>query len=258
MTFDVENPIDPIVGRRIGVYLLQEEVGHGGMGTVYRAERADGEFRQTVAVKLIKRGMDTDLILKRFRRERQILAALNHPNIAYFLGGGSTDDGRPYFVMEYIEGQPLYGYCDEKRLTTSQRLKIFREICFAVNAAHQLKVIHRDLKPSNVLVKIDGKPKLLDFGIAKVLDPDLMATDIEPTATQMRAMTPEYASPEQISGDEIDRASDIYSLGVILYELLTGHRPYSLQRRVPDEDARIIREEEPTNPSGSLTSDENL
>ena len=258
MTFDVENPIDPIVGRRIGVYLLQEEVGHGGMGTVYRAERADGEFRQTVAVKLIKRGMDTDLILKRFRRERQILAALNHPNIAYFLGGGSTDDGRPYFVMEYIEGQPLYGYCDEKRLTTSQRLKIFREICFAVNAAHQLKVIHRDLKPSNVLVKIDGKPKLLDFGIAKVLDPDLMTTDIEPTATQMRAMTPEYASPEQISGDEIDRASDIYSLGVILYELLTGHRPYSLQRRVPDEAARIIREEEPTNPSGSLTRDENL
>jgi len=258
MTFDVENPNDPIIGRRIGVYLLHEEVGRGGMGAVYRAERADGEFRQTVAVKLIKRGMDTDLILKRFRRERQILAALNHPNIAYFLGGGSTDDGLPYFVMEYIEGLPLYGYCDEKRLTTSQRLKIFREICFAVNAAHQLKVIHRDLKPSNVMVKRDGKPKLLDFGIAKVLDPDLMATDIEPTATQMRAMTPEYASPEQISGDDVDRASDIYSLGVILYELLTGHRPYSLQRRVPDEAARIIREEEPTNPSGSLTRDENL
>ena len=258
MTFDAENPNDPIIGRRIGVYLLQEEVGRGGMGAVYRATRADGEFRQTVAVKLIKRGMDTDLILKRFRRERQILAALNHPNIAYFLGGGSTDDGLPYFVMEYIEGRPLYGYCDEKRLTTSQRLSIFREICFAVNAAHQLKVIHRDLKPSNVMVKGDGKPKLLDFGIAKVLDPDLMATDIEPTATQMRAMTPEYASPEQISGDEVDRASDIYSLGVILYELLTGHRPYSLQRRVPDEAARIIREEEPTNPSGSLTRDENL
>lgn len=258
MTFDAENPNDAIVGRRIGVYLLQEEVGRGGMGAVYRAERADGEFRQRVAVKLIKRGMDTDLILKRFRRERQILAALNHPNIAYFLGGGSTDDGRPYFVMEYIEGEPLYAYCDEKRLATSQRLKIFREICFAVNAAHQLKVIHRDLKPSNILVKKDGKPKLLDFGIAKVLDPDLMATDIEPTATQMRAMTPEYASPEQISGEAIDRASDIYSLGVMLYELLTGHRPYSLQRRVPDEAARIIREEEPTNPSGSLTRDENL
>ncbi len=245
-------------GRRIGVYVLHEEIGRGGMGSVYRAERDDGEFKQTVAVKLIKRGMDTDLILRRFRRERQILAALNHSNIAYFLGGGSTDDGLPYFVMEYIDGTPLFRFCDENRLTTNERLNIFRQVCWAVQAAHQMKVIHRDLKPSNILVKKDRKPKLLDFGIAKVFDPDVMATDIEPTATHGRVMTPEYASPEQISGETVTPASDIYSLGVILYELLTGHRPYVFKRNVPHDVERVIREEEPTSLVGSLTKDESL
>ena len=249
---------NPLIGRTIGVYRLIEEIGRGGMGAVYRAERADGEFDQTVAIKLIKRGMDTDLILKRFRRERQILASLNHPNIAYFLGGGSTDDGLPYFVMEYISGEPLYRYCDERRLSLKERLAIFRQICWAVKAAHEIQVIHRDLKPSNIMVKEDGKPKLLDFGIAKVLDPDVMTTDMDPTATQMRAMTPEYASPEQISGGKVGVESDVYSLGVILYELLTGHRPYTIRRRVPEDVARVIREQEPTNPSVSLTRDEDL
>ncbi len=247
-----------MIGRRIGVYRLEEEVGRGGMGVVYRAVRVDGEFDQTVAVKLIKRGMDTDLILKRFRRERQITAALNHPNIAYFFGGGSTDDGLPYFVMEFIVGLPLYKYCDENRLTLKERLTLFRQICWAVQAAHDIQVIHRDLKPSNIMVNIDGKPKLLDFGIAKALDPELMATDDIPTATQMRAMAPEYASPEQISGETVAPASDIYSLGVILYELLTGHRPYRFRRKIADEVARVIREEDPTNPSGSLTRDDAL
>ncbi|HEX2641095.1 MAG TPA: protein kinase, partial [Pyrinomonadaceae bacterium] len=237
---------------------LEEEVGRGGMGVVYRALRVDGEFDQTVAVKLIKRGMDTDLILARFRRERQITAALSHPNIAYFFGGGSTDDGLPYFVMEYIEGLPLYKYCDRNRLNIKERLNVFRQVAWAVAAAHEIKVIHRDLKPSNILVKDDGKPKLLDFGIAKVLDPDLMSSDIDPTATHLRVMTPEYASPEQIAGEEIGVASDIYSLGVILYELLTGHRPYALQRKAPGDAARVIREEMPTNPSGSLTRDDYL
>jgi len=256
---ELENfPEDSMIGRHIGVHKLVREIGRGGMGAVYLAERIDGEFDQTVAIKLIKRGMDTDLILKRFRRERQILAALNHINIAYFLGGGSTDDGLPYYVMEYIEGEPLYRFCDEHHLTIADRLAIFRQICWAVDAAHRIKVIHRDLKPSNILVKADGKPKLLDFGIAKALDPELMATDIDPTATQMRLMTPEYAAPEQISGDSITPATDIYSLGVVLYELMTGHRPYRLKRHIPHEVARVICEEEPALPSGSLVNEERM
>lgn len=254
---DLDNfPEDSMIGRQIGVYRLVRELGRGGMGAVYLADRVDGEFDQTVAIKLIKRGMDTDLILKRFRRERQILAALNHTNIAYFLGGGSTDDGLPYYVMEYIDGEPLYKYCDRNRLSITDRLKIFRQICWAVDAAHRIKVIHRDLKPSNILVKGEGKPKLLDFGIAKALDPELMATDIDPTATQMRLMTPEYAAPEQVKGENITVATDIYSLGVVLYELLTGHRPYRLKRHIPNEVARVICEENPEMPGASLAIDE--
>lgn len=255
-TDDILGP--SMIGRHVGVFRLDHEIGHGGMGTVYRASRVDGEFDQTVAVKLIKRGMDTDQILSRFRRERQILAALNHPNIASFIGGGSTDDGLPYFVMEFIIGKPLYEFCDENTLSVTDRLRIFREICYAVIAAHRTQVIHRDIKPSNILVRADRKPKLLDFGIAKVLDPDLLSSEDEPTATQMRVMTPEYASPEQINGEEVTIASDVYSLGVILYELLTGHRPYNLPRHLRSEAARVIREKEPLSPSACLTMEENL
>ena len=256
MKSDQDIEINSMLGKRVGVYELKREIGRGGMGAVYQAERVDGEFRQTVAIKLIKRGMDTDLILKRFRRERQIIAALDHPNIIYFLAGGATDDGLPYFVMEYIDGKSLYHFCDENKTGIRERLEIFRQICEAVEAAHQKQVIHRDLKPSNILVKTDGTPKLLDFGIAKVLDPELAVTDIDPTATAMRVMTPEYASPEQISGEEITSASDIYSLGIILYELLSGHRPYKLKRRVPHEVARIICEEMPSRPSAPNTDAE--
>ncbi len=253
-----DGELGAMLGRQIGVYRLVREIGRGGMGAVYLAERIDGAFSQKVAVKLIKRGMDTDLVVRRFRNERQILATLNHPNITRLLDGGSTQRGLPYFVMEYVEGEQLYAYCDRRRLNVAERLRIFQKICAAIEEAHRHKIIHRDLKPSNILVKRDGTPKLLDFGIAKLLDPEIGATAMEPTATHLRMMTPQYASPEQISGEPITPASDIYSLGVLLYELLTGHRPYRLKSRAPYEIARAIREEEPTRPSESLTREDNF
>ena len=177
---------DPMLGRRLGAYRIEREIGRGGMGAVYEAVRADNEFNKRAAIKLVKRGMDTDFILRRFRKERQILAALDHPHIGALLDGGTTDDGLPFFVMEYIEGQPLYSYCDSKQLNITERLKLFRSICDAVHYAHQKQVVHRDIKPSNVLVTSAGIPKLLDFGIAKLLNPQI-AGDIthDPTATAM-------------------------------------------------------------------------
>jgi len=249
---------DPMEGRRVGAYRLVREIGRGGMGAVYLAERADSEFQRRVAVKLVKRGMDTDFILRRFRNERQILASLNHQNIARLLDGGTTDDGLPYFVMEYIQGQPVYQYCDERRLALRARLQLFSLVAAAVHYAHQNLVIHRDIKPSNILVTPAGVPKLLDFGIAKLLNPELAADTSPMTATAMRLMTPEYASPEQVQGLAVTPASDIYALGVLLYELLTGHRPYRLRHRSPHEVARVICEEEPERPSVTLSSPEDL
>ena len=250
---------DPMIGRRLGAYRIEREVGRGGMGTVYEALRVDNEFMLRVAIKLVKRGMDTDFILRRFRKERQILAALDHPYIARLLDGGTTDDGLPYFVMEFIEGQPLYRYCDGHNLSIVERLKLFLGVCDAVHYAHQKQVIHRDIKPSNVLITSEGVPKLLDFGIAKLLNPEL-AGEIthDPTATAMRLMTPEYASPEQVQGAPTTPSTDVYSLGVLLYELLTGHRPYRLVNRAPHEIARVICEEEPTPPSVIITRPEDL
>src|SRR5687768_17191059 len=250
---------DPMLGRRLGAYRIEREIGRGGMGAVYEAVRADNEFNKRAAIKLVKRGMDTDFILRRFRKERQILAALDHPHIGALLDGGTTDDGLPFFVMEYIEGQPLYSYCDSKQLNITERLKLFRSICDAVHYAHQKQVVHRDIKPSNVLVTSAGTPKLLDFGIAKLLNP-LIAGDIthDPTATAMRLMTPEYASPEQVQGAPTTPTTDVYSLGVLLYELLTGHRPYRLVNRAPHEIARVICEEAPAPPSIIITRAEDL
>jgi serine/threonine protein kinase/tetratricopeptide (TPR) repeat protein len=241
---------DPMIGRRLGAYRIEREVGRGGMGAVYEAIRVDKEFTMRVAIKLVKRGMDTDFILRRFRTERQILAALDHPHIAHLLDGGTTEDGLPYFVMEFIEGQPLYNYCDTRQLSIADRLKLFKAICDALHYAHQKQVVHRDIKPSNVLVTSEGVPKLLDFGIAKLLNPGLVG-DIthDPTATAMRLMTPEYASPEQVQGAPTSPTTDVYSLGVLLYELLTGHRPYRLSNRAPHEMARVICEEAPAPPS---------
>jgi serine/threonine protein kinase len=255
---DKEAIKDLMIGRQIGAYRLTREIGRGGMGAVYAAERADGSFYRKVAVKLIKRGMDTDFILRRFRQERQILATLDHPYIARLLDGGTTGDGLPYFVMEFIEGKPLYKYADEKKLNIKERLKLFQEICQAIDFAHQSQVIHRDIKPPNILITDEGLPKVLDFGIAKVLNEDLNADTIDATATAMRLMTPEYASPEQICGNPVSPASDIYSLGILLYELLTGHRPYRFPSRAPHEIARVICEDEPDRPSTKITREDNL
>ncbi|HYY93431.1 MAG TPA: protein kinase, partial [Pyrinomonadaceae bacterium] len=249
---------DPMVGRRVGSYRIVREVGRGGMGAVYLAERADSAFHKRVALKVVKRGMDTDFILRRFRHERQILASFDHPNIARLLDGGSTEDALPYFVMEYVEGQPVFRYSDVQRLGVSERLRLFCQVCSAVTYAHQHLVVHRDLKPSNVLVTKDGTPKLLDFGIAKLLNPEMMPDTVTPTASAMRLMTPEYASPEQVQGLAVTPASDIYALGVMLYELLTGHRPYRFANRSPHEVARVICEDEAEQPSRVVSQTEGV
>ncbi|MCS6804680.1 MAG: serine/threonine-protein kinase [Acidobacteriota bacterium] len=240
-------------GQQVGPYQLIREIGHGGMGTVYLAARADEQYQKQVTVKLIKRGMDTDEIIRRFRHERQILANLDHPNIARLLDGGTTEDGRPYFVMEYVEGQPIDEYCHAHALSTRERLKLFRTVCSAVHYAHQNLVVHRDLKPSNILVTSDGVPKLLDFGVAKLLHPESDAQTLTATVMGLRPMTPEYASPEQVRGEPITTASDVCSLGVLLYKLLTGHPPYLFKSHSLQEIERVICEEEPEKPSTAVS-----
>lgn len=241
-------------GARIGQYRVSREIGRGGMGTVHLAYRDDGEFRQQVAVKLVKRGMDTDMILRRFRYERQILADLDHPNIAQLYDGGTTEDGRPYFVMEYIEGEPIDAYCVKHDLDVAQRLKLFQAVCAAVQYAHQNLIVHRDIKTSNILVTAAGVPKLLDFGIAKLLDSS-REESLTAAPLTMRALTPEYASPEQVRGDPITTASDVYSLGVLLYELLAGRRPYEVTSTRPEDIARTVCDTDPVPPSQAVTGE---
>jgi eukaryotic-like serine/threonine-protein kinase len=251
-----ERASEDAAGQRIGSYAVIRELGRGGMGTVYLAARADDNYRQRVAIKLVNRGMDTEAILRLFFMERQILANLEHPNIARLLDGGATADGLPYFVMEYIEGRPINRYCDERRLTVPERLELFGEVCAAVQHAHQHLVVHRDIKPSNILVTAEGVPKLLDFGIAKLLTPGWATETADPTAGMLTRMTPDYASPEQLWGRHITTASDVYSLGVVLYELLCGHRPYRVTGGVPEEMARQVLQGEPLKPSAALTTAE--
>lgn len=248
-----ENQAKSALGLRIGSYRITNEISQGGMGVVYLALRADDEYEKQVAIKLIKSGVDTEEVLRRFRQERQILAGLEHPNIARLLDGGTTETGRPYFVMEYIEGQPIDQYCNHRRLPISAQLELFRTVCSAVQYAHQRRVIHRDLKPSNILVTNEGIPKLLDFGVAKLLDPEVSSHISTRTATVMRLMTPEYASPEQIRGEPITTATDIYSLGVVLYEVLTCQRLYRTGNRPAYEIAKAICEEEPGKPSTAIS-----
>src|SRR5262245_40256803 len=238
-----------LIGRRIGAYRVIRLIGRGGMGAVYLAERDDAQFNQQVAVKIIKRGMDTDFIRQRFLRERQILASLDHPHIARLLDGGATEDGLPYFVMEHVDGAAITDYCEANKLSVVERLKLFRQVCAAVQHAHQKLVAHRDLKPGNILVNRDGAPKLLDFGVAKLLAPDAGQTQ---TATEQRMLTPDYASPEQVRGQTITTSADIYSLGVVLYELLTSRRPHQFKPASPAEIERAICETEPAKPSDAV------
>jgi serine/threonine protein kinase/tetratricopeptide (TPR) repeat protein len=245
-----ESEARSLVGQNIGPYRVTQMIGQGGMGAVYLAARADQAFQKEVAIKLIKRGQDTDDVIRRFRGERQILASLDHPNITRLLDGGTTDDGLPYFVMEYIQGQPIDNYCDSHKLSVDDRLKLFQSVSAAVHFAHQNLVIHRDIKSGNILVSAEGVPRLLDFGIAKLLASEPSVAD--PTLTIARRMTPESASPEQVRGGNITTASDVYSLGVLLYKLLTGHSPYRLAERSADEIEWAICQEDPEKPSAVI------
>jgi eukaryotic-like serine/threonine-protein kinase len=237
-------------GRHVGAYKIVSQLGSGGMGEVYRAVRADGQYTKEVAVKLVRSGLDTGSVIERFRNERQILASLDHPNIARLVDGGTSEEGVPFLVMELIDGEPIDAYCNRRKLTVTERLNLFQQACSAVQYAHQRLVIHRDIKPGNILVTNDGTLKLLDFGIAKILAP-LEAAQTALTMTQ--AMTPEYASPEQIKGETITTATDVYSLGVVLYRMLTGHSPYSADTRSPHKLALAVCETEPDRPSASVS-----
>ncbi len=236
-------------GRRVGHYLIVELIGTGGMGEVYRAVRDDNEYRKEVALKVVRAGQNSGLVIGRFKNERQILATLDHSGIARLLDGGTTEDGMPYFVMELINGQPITEYCDQRKLSITDRLRIFLDVCAAVQHAHQRLIIHRDIKPGNILVTAQAVPKLLDFGIAKILDFDPFEGPSEATLAAFRILTPRYASPEQIKGEPMTTASDVYSLGVVLFELLTGQCPYRLTTGTPQDIAQAATENETQRPS---------
>ncbi len=241
---DIEAAENSLIGQEIGVYEIVGELGFGGMGAVYLAERTDGKFSQRVAVKMLKREFNVEKIRRTFKREKEILSKLNHPNIARLLDAGTTDDGVPYLVMEFIEGLPIDGFCENKNLSLNSRLKLFNKVCEAVLFAHRNLIIHRDLKPSNILITEKGEPKLLDFGISKLLD-----AEENTSVTAIGAMTPEYASPEQIRGETVTTATDIYSLGVVLYKILTNAHPFDLKGKTNGELLKIITENEPVMPS---------
>ena len=242
-------------GRHLSGYTLIREIGRGGMGCVYLAGRSDETFHRQAAIKLVLPPANSATVIARFQQEREILASLDHPHIAKLLDAGVTEEGWPYFVMEFVDGQPIHRWCDERKLNISQRIQLFRGVVDAVRYAHQHLVVHRDLKPSNIFVTNEGQVKLLDFGIAKVLAAR-NAGEAPDTVTLARMMTPEYASPEQVNGAAITTLSDVYSLGVVLYELLTGHRPYRLLSSAMHEMARVIAEVEPARPSEVVATTE--
>ncbi|MGD8495177.1 MAG: serine/threonine-protein kinase [Gemmatimonadales bacterium] len=255
---EVRDAGDPRIGARIGAYRLIRRLGRGGMADVYLGERDDGAFRGRVAVKIQRRGLDTDDLVRRFRAERQILSQLDHPNIARLLDGGTTRDGLPFLVMEYVEGRPITGYCDAHELSVRARLELFVQAVRAVQSAHARLVVHRDIKPSNIFVSDDGIVKLLDFGIAKLLDPAAWPEDSPRTRTGFRPLTPEYASPEQVLGAPITVASDIYQLGLVLYRLLTGGRPYETTATNRRALEQAITETRPARPSEYVESQDEI
>ncbi len=239
-------------GRRLGAWEVLREIGGGGMGAVYLARRADGAFQMQAAIKVLNAPFASDELRQRFRQEREILAQLSHPNIARLLDGGTTEDGLPYLVMEFVDGKPITDYCDEQRASIGERLELLEELCLVVDYLHENKVIHRDLKPANVLVGSNGKLKLLDFGISKLLTP-LGEQTLLATRSGVHLLTPEYASPEQVKGEAITPRTDIYALGVMTYELLSGHRPHSLRSNAMNAIMRAICEDEPERPSTVVT-----
>jgi non-specific serine/threonine protein kinase/serine/threonine-protein kinase len=245
---EIDRPPD-----RIGVYRIIREIGRGGMGSVYLGARADGQFEQQVAVKIVKRGMDSAAVLQRFASERQILARLQHRHIARLFDGGMTPDGRPYFVMEYLEAEPIVEYCETRRLGVPERIDLMRTVCDAVDYAHRHLVLHRDLKSENILVDASGDAKLVDFGIAKVLATDDAAG--QATEIGLRVLTPRSSSPEQIRGEPLTTASDIYALGLLMYELACGRAPYDVPVSTPFEQARVISEARPRRPSDAAPPD---
>lgn len=249
-----ESPLTLSPGQRLGPYRILSAIGRGGMGIVYRAERDDGKFEQRVAIKVVSGGLNTPAFVERFQQEYRILASLEHPNIARLLDSGATEDGLPYFVMEFVEGRSIDRFCAERKLSVPERFRLIVQVCDAVQFAHQKLIVHRDLKPDNILVTEQGTPKLLDFGIAKVLSEVPGGNEVT-----LMAMTPDYASPEQIRGEPVGTATDVYSLGCVLYRLLTGAAPHQLQGKSPAESVRWICEEEPRKASGlnrELGSDE--
>jgi eukaryotic-like serine/threonine-protein kinase len=240
-------------GTTLGPFEVKSVIGRGGMSTVYRATRVDGSFDQDVAIKLM-RPLSDPSAADRFRAERQILASLHHPNVAQVFDGGTTPDGRPYLVMEYVDGQPITSYCDDRQLSLEERIELFGDVIEAVQHAHQNLIIHRDLKPTNILVTEDGTLKLLDFGIAKVLEASAHRDRVNAPATRtgMHLMTPEYAAPEQVRGETVTTSTDVYALGILLYELLTGHRPYKIGKGSTYEIVQAVCEQDPTRPSTAV------
>ncbi len=252
LLIDAATSADRWVGARVGAYEVVRLVGVGGMGAVYEAARADDQYKKKVAVKFLHRHVDSAPALARFRAERQILANLNHSNIAALVDGGVTTDGQPYFIMEYVDGRPITQWCDEQRLSVRQRLDLFVQVCAAVQSAHQSLVVHRDLKPGNILVTGEGRVKLLDFGIARLLTPEGDTDQLPVTISGNRSFTPDYAAPEQLLGLPVDTRADVYALGVVLFELLAGHRPFDLQEKSLAEVERIVCEADPPKVSASI------